>query len=143
MKIPLVLIFITASLTACATTIPKVNAVPMAMASSMPQSSLSFVVNPAQDLNATLLITPEAGGQVLVQLPNRPMQFLMGINPELYSSQTEHFLRLDDKNKDGYQDIGLLISMDRDGQQHCYEWFLYEPATSSYREQPKYYFCRS
>lgn len=142
MKISFIAMVFTASLTACAMSASP-DAVPQAAASSMPQASQRFLINPATGLSATLFITSTAGGQVEVQVQDRPLQRLIGINPELFSTQAHRFFQLVDKNKDGYIDIGVLMSADTAANKYCYEWFIYESRLAYYREHNKYYFCQS
>ncbi|MEZ5447544.1 MAG: hypothetical protein R3E89_00395 [Thiolinea sp.] len=51
------------------------------------------------------------------------------------------YFRVDDYDRDGLNDLAVLQSVDRPGQQRCYAVFRYDPASGRFRNRKSFDRC--
>lgn len=141
MKIPCIVIFMIMGVSACSSVTSPCATTSLINATSIPPAVKTFTVNTPQHLQASLYVTSQAGGEVLVALQGQSPQVLTGINFATYQQHASTFFRFRDKNQDGFTDIGVLASADFAGIKSCYDFFIFAPNTQQWQRQIKDYGC--
>ncbi len=141
MKIPCIVIFMTLGVSACSSVTSPSATTSLVNAASIPPTVKTFTVNTPQHLQASLSVTSQAGGKILVALQGQSPQVLTGINFATYQQHASTFFRLRDKNQDGFTDIGVLASADFGDIKSCYDFFIFAPKTQQWHRQIKDYGC--
>lgn len=72
---------------------------------------------------------------------NIPAVSLQRVNTQLYETYSDLYVRIEDFNKDGVADIGVLSGASLGGGNLCYRVYEYVPLVYSYSNKPAFRWC--
>lgn len=132
MKIPLMPIVIASCLPAC-------NAIKPDTATGLAQRELTpVVISESRGIDGSVYV---ADNSAMVRLKGRSAQRLTEINASLYPAYKPVFFRVEDRNRDGLNEIAVLASVSFGATNLCYDIFYYKPANGKFIRNPASFYC--
>ncbi|QTR49442.1 hypothetical protein [Candidatus Thiothrix anitrata] len=141
MKIPLILGIVAAFLSACNPA--KRDVVPQSPLSSTtatPVVATSLLINAKHQIRTTVYVVDDV---VMVQMQNGTRQRLTGINPALYPDFQSVFFRIQDNNRDGFNEIAVLAGVSFGATERCYDVFHYNFKRGMFERRWEDFYCTS
>lgn len=123
MKIPFIVGIVISLMTACHPT--KHDAFPSNLLESVtpvPEDTKTVVISAQHRIHVSVYVVDAV---VWVQPTTGGPQRLTGINPNLYQDFNRVFFRIQDKDRDGFSEVGVLSGTNLGASELCYDVFRY------------------
>ena len=141
MKIPLILSVVVTLLTSCNPAKPDVvPQSPLSAAITIPSDAKPLLISAKYQIRATVYVVDDV---VMVQRQGADTQRLTGINPALYPDFQKVFFRVQDKNRDGFNEIAVLAGTSFGATELCYDVFHYNLKQGIFERRWEDFYCTS
>ena len=141
MKIPLTLSIVVTLLTACnpakRDVVPQS---PLSAAITISSDAKPLLISAKYQIRATVYVVDDV---VMVQRQGADAQRLTGINPALYPDFQKVFFRVQDKNRDGLNEIAVLAGTSFGATERCYDVFHYNLKQGIFERRWEDFYCTS
>lgn len=132
MKIPLMPIVIASCLPAC-------NSIKPDTAAGLAQSELTpITINESRNIKGFIYVY---GDSAMVRLDGSSAQRLANLNASLYPAYKPVFFRVEDRDRDGLNEIAVLASVSFGATNLCYDVFYYKPVSGKFVRNPASFYC--
>ncbi len=141
MKIPLTLSIVVTLLTSCnpakRDVVPQS---PLSAAITISSDAKPLLISAKYQIRATVYVVDDV---VMVQRQGADAQRLTGINPALYPDFQKVFFRVQDKNRDGLNEIAVLAGTSFGATERCYDVFHYNLKQGIFERRWEDFYCTS
>ncbi|OQX14327.1 MAG: hypothetical protein BWK73_09775 [Thiothrix lacustris] len=141
MKIPLILSVVVTLLTSCnpakRDVVPQS---PLSAAITISSDAKPLLISAKYQIRATVYVVDDV---VMVQRQGADAQRLTGINPVLYPDFQKVFFRVQDKNRDGLNEIAVLAGTSFGATERCYDVFHYNLKQGIFERRWEDFYCTS